>query len=403
MLDFPGSPPDAMRILHVISTTDPAYGGPVESVAQLGSYLKGLGVQVEVAACRDAPDAPWIPAYPLEVHAMGPAWGFYGYSSRLVPWLRARSGQYDLWIINGIWQYHASAAARVAHAHHVPYLVYTHGMLDPWSRRAHPIKYVKKFAYWSLFESHTLRRAAAVCFTAEEEAALARRYFPFGSWNSEVIGAGVAEPKQAIADRARHALDQFPELQGKRIWLFLGRLHPKKGLDLLLRAFAELAGRDASLHLLVVGEGAAPYVAAMRSLAQHLGISERVTFAGPLYAERKWAAYRIAELFVLPSHQENFAIVVAEALACGLPVCISDRVNIWREIAGANAGLVCKDSEISLRESLAHWVALSPDDRAAYRSAARKCYDANFHIRSAGQRLLRLAGEIGALKNPVSV
>src|SRR5690349_6044496 len=120
-----------MRVLHIISTTNPGFGGPVESVAQLGSYLNGLGVRVEVAACSDAPDAPWLARYPLPVHPMGPGLGNYGYSSRLIPWLREHGPAFDLWIINGIWQYHASAASRTARKLGKPYLVYTHGMLDP--------------------------------------------------------------------------------------------------------------------------------------------------------------------------------------------------------------------------------------------------------------------------------
>lgn len=377
-----------MRILHIISTTDPAYGGPVESVAQLGTCLSSMGVTVQVAACADSPDAEWLKRYPLEVHALGPGLGNYGYSPRLVPWLRDHGGGYDVWIINGIWHYHAVATARVARELRKPYLVYTHGMLDPWSRRAHPLKYVKKLVYWTLFEQFTLRHASAVCFTAQEEARLSRQYFPMGAWRSFVVGAGVESPESPESGSQDELLSRYAELRGKRVWLFLSRLHAKKGLDLLLRSFAKAAREDAALHLLVVGAGERSYVAKMRSLARKLGLESRTTFAGPMYGPEKWRAYRMAELFVLPSHQENFGIVVAEALAVGLPVCISNRINIWKEVADSAAGLVCDDDVQSLDRALEGWNRLSGEERDEYGVRARACFEAHFHIRQAASRLL---------------
>lgn len=377
-----------MRVLHIISTTDPAYGGPVESVAQLGTHLKRLGASVEVVACADAPGSPWIERYPLPVHAVGPGFGSFGYSARLNPWLRAHGTQYDVWVINGIWQYHASAAARTAKRLGMPYLIYTHGMLDPWSRRAHPFKYLKKLVYWSLLEQWTLRGAAAVCFTADEESKLARTYFPFGAWNAYVVGAGIAQPPDAAPDARTVFIARFPELEGKRLWLFLSRLHPKKGLDILLRSFAEVAHTDPALHLLIVGQGVSDFVASIRRLVGQLSLGSRVSIAGPLYGADKWMAYRNSELFILPSHQENFGIVIAEALAAGLPVCISNRINIWREVANAKAGLICKDSQPSLTAALRQWLALSGDDRAPYVENAKKCFRDHFQISAAAGRLL---------------
>lgn len=376
-----------MRILHIISTTDPGYGGPVESVAQLGQYLGSMGITVEVAACADSPRAEWLSRYPLKVHPLGPGLGRYGYSRRLVPWLRRHGEGYDAWIINGLWHYHAFATARVARQMVKPYLIYTHGMLDPWSRRAHPLKYLKKLIYWALFEQFTLRHAEAVCFTATEEARLAERYFPMGTWRGFVVGAGIERPDSIQPGTAEDLSSTYPELRGKRIWLFLSRLHPKKGLDLLLRSFAGAARQDGALHLLVVGSGEEPYVTRMKSLASRLGIERRVTFTGPMYGPEKWRAYRIAELFVLPSHQENFGIVVAEALAVGLPVCISNRINIWKEVADNGAGLVCDDDVRSLERALDRWNRLSDKEKGEYQLRARLCFDAHFHIRQAASRL----------------
>jgi glycosyltransferase involved in cell wall biosynthesis len=376
-----------MRILHIISTTDPKYGGPVESVAQLGQYLRKKGVFAEVVACQDSPDFKRPTAYPLPVHALGPALGDYGYTPRLVPWLETQGRSYDCWIINGIWQYHAAAAARVAKRIGKKYLVYTHGMLDPWSRRAHPAKYLKKFVYWSVFEQHTLRRAAAVCFTAEEESALAHRYFPFGRWHDFVVGAGVEYPPDLDGGAIGRLRSRFPSLDGKKVWLFLSRLHPKKALDVLLHSFARVAGDNPNVHLLIVGPGDVRYVQRLVALSRELGIESQTTFTGPLYGEDKWCAYRLAELFLLPSHQENFGIVVAEALALGIPVCISDKVNIWREVQESGAGLICRDTVDDLTRCLKRWHDMSPEEKKSMRKRARESFAAHFHVSCAADRL----------------
>jgi glycosyltransferase involved in cell wall biosynthesis len=376
-----------MRVLHVIHTTNPAYGGPVESVAQLGSYLKGLGVEVEVVGGADPPHAKWAAGYVLPAIGAGPGLGRYGYSTRLIPWLREHGGQYDVWVINGIWQYHAHAAAKVARELHKPYLVYPHGMLDPWSRRAHPFKYLKKFAYWILTERATLRDAAYVCFTAVEEEALALQYFSVGKWRSRVIGAGVAQPPAVQISELNDFLNKHQELEGKRILLFLGRIHPKKGLDILIRAFANLARTDSTVHLLVVGEGEPALMTAMHELCAAMRVVNRVTFAGPLYGRAKWLAYAVAELFVLPSHQENFGIAVAEALAVGVPVCISSRVNIWREINDSGAGIICEDHDESVVAALSEWCRKSITERERFSQAALRCFLSKFHISIAANNL----------------
>jgi glycosyltransferase involved in cell wall biosynthesis len=132
---------------------------------------------------------------------------------------------------------------------------------------------------------------------------------------------------------------RWPEAGNRRIVLFLGRLHPKKGLDILAQAFATVArGRD-DVHLVIAGpdDGAR---AATEALLSSLGVRERATFTGMLRGEDKLAAFGAADAFVLASRSENFGLAVVEAMACGLPVIVSDRVNIWREVEGAGAAVV---------------------------------------------------------------
>ena len=389
-----------MRILHVLSTLNPAYGGPVEAVKQLGLYVANLGVQIEVAVCGDRQTDPWISQYPLPVHALGPAIGKkYCYTPRLRPWLEKHGRSYDAWVINAIWQFNSIGTASVAQRMRMPYFVYTHGMLDPWSKRAHPIKHLKKLVYWKLFEQNVLERACAVCFTAEEESRLASTYFPSSSWNAYVVGSGIAPPPAPNAHAIEALLQRCPEFRGKRLWIFLGRIHPKKGVDLMLKAFSALEPKKRNTHLIVAGPGDNAYISAMQRLAADAGVAGEVNFTGPLYGESKWAALKISELFILPSHQENFGISVVEALAMGVPVCISDKVNIWREIAAAEAGIVCGDTEPSLLAKLQGWNNLDSAEHAAFSKRAVACFQQNFHVERAARRYIaRLSQETPQLR-----
>jgi glycosyltransferase involved in cell wall biosynthesis len=168
----------------------------------------------------------------------------------------------------------------------------------------------------------------------------------------------------------------------------MGRLHPKKGCDLLLDAFAVTLARDPAWHLVMAGPDPAGWSAQLRAQAAALGIAGRVTWPGMLSGALKWGAICAAEVFVLPSHQENFGIAVVEALACGRPALISHPVNIWREIDQAQAGLVAEDSAEGTRELLDRWHQVPLAEHAGYRARARACFQQHFHIDASAARVL---------------
>lgn len=157
-----------MKILHLLSTIDPRAGGPTEGVRQSGVDMKSLGHEVEVVTLDD-PAAPWLAAFPLTVHALGPSRGNYGLTPHLVPWLKSHAAQFDAVIINGLWQYHSYGAWKALRELDVPYYVFPHGMLDPWFKRTYPLKHLKKSLYWPWAEYRVLRDARRVLFTADEE------------------------------------------------------------------------------------------------------------------------------------------------------------------------------------------------------------------------------------------
>lgn len=380
-----------MRLLHLLRSVDPAHGGPMEAVLQSGLALGRMGHTVEIATLDD-PRAGFLTGYALPVHALGPigAGDGYGYAPDYVPWLRRHAGAYDAVIVNGLWQYHAFGAWRALAGGPVPYYVFTHGMLDPWFKRAYPAKHAKKWLYWPWADYRLLRDARAVLFTCEEERRLARETFWLYRARETVVAFGTSRPPDDIEGQRAAFLAAHPEVRDKRLLLFLSRIHAKKGCDLLLEAYARVAREHADLHLMIAGPDQTGWQGELERQAAALGIADRVSWPGMLRGEQKWGAFRAADAYLLPSHQENFGIAVAEALGCGVPVLISDKVNIWREIAEAQAGFVETDSADGCERTLRRWLSLSIDDRAAMRAAALALFDERFTVEAMARSLVEV-------------
>jgi glycosyltransferase involved in cell wall biosynthesis len=308
-----------------------------------------------------------------------------GYSPKLIPWIRAHHRAYDFVIVNGIWQFSSFGTWCALRGSGRPYHVFPHGMLDPWFKERYPLKHLKKWLYWPWAEYRVLRDAAAVLFTCEEERIQARRSFWLYRCRESVVSYGTSGPVGDAALQRSLFLDKFPQLRGRRLLLFLGRVHEKKGCRELINAFREIvAGRNAAaaehLTLVMAGPAESDYAREVQRSAERFGLADRVLWTGMLAGDLKWGAFHAAEAFMLPSHQENFGIAVAEALACGVPVLISNKVNIWREIAEDRAGLVESDDLPGTIALMERWLALSEHAQREMGRAARGCFERRFEI-----------------------
>jgi glycosyltransferase involved in cell wall biosynthesis len=382
-----------MKLLHLIRTLDPAIGGPIEVLRQFGQAATRKGNAVEVVTL-DAPEAQFLAGFPLPVHALGPAKGRFGYTDRLVPWLIANGKRYDVVVVEGLWQFHSYGAWK-ALAGRIPYVVFTHGMLDPWFKKRYPLKHLKKSLFWWTCQYRVLRAASAVVHTCEQEAVLARESFPsLRNCNQVVSPLGVAGPPATIEQDRAAFLEHFPELADRRLLLFLSRIHPKKGCDLLIEAFARVASDHPDSHLVMAGPDEIGWKDELVRSAAARGVADRITWTGMLTGELKWGAFHSAEAFILPSHSENFGMVIAEALACGAPVLISDKVNIWREIERDGAGIVQPDTLQGTVELLQRWFALDGSVSNDMRRRARTCFVQRFEIENAAQSFIELMSSL---------
>ena len=388
-----------LRILHIIASVDPSSGGPIEGILRQEKVTGGVdGRVVREIVSLDLPDAPFLKSFPIAVHALGrPIVGndpvrrlqrHYRYSPDYAPWIRANAHRFDCAIVHGLWNYSALAAAWTLPGSGLPYFVFTHGMLDPWFRAYYPKKHVAKQLSWLIAEGRLLAHARSVLFTCAEEQRQAEGAFRGYSYTGTVVGYGTTRPP-AVSESGRAALAEIvPDAGDRPYLLFLSRIHAKKGCDLLIEGFARMADRRPELRLVMVGPSEPTLLAELQAIVARHGLEDRVIWPGPVFGDAKWALIAAAEAFILPSHQENFGIAVAEALAGGTPVLISDKVNIWQEIADAGAGLVAPDTVDGVIDLLARWFATPDAARIAMGQAGLDLFARQFDVANTAPALL---------------
>ena len=375
-----------MRILHVIRSLHPEYGGPAQLVRCIVAAGPRLGWEGEVASL-DLPDQPFLKEIHFPVHALGENTSTYGYSKRWVPWLRENIGRFDGVVVHGIWQYQSWGTWNAIHGVK-PYVLFPHGMLDPYFKRRYPLKHLKKWVYWHLAERSVLRDANSVLFTCDTEQQLAPESFRMPPWNAAVVPYGAESPTGDPAQQAEAFYGACPAARERRFFLYLGRIHPKKGCDLLVDAFASIANEREDIDLVMAGPDAGMRDA-LQSRVAAAGLTHRVHWPGLVTGDVKWGAFHASDAFVLPSHQENFGIAVAEALGCSRPVLISDQVNIWPEIESDGAGLVAADTLEGTQSLLLRWLALADREQDAMRLRARACFENRYNLDQNVSELVR--------------
>ena len=381
-----------MRILHIIDTLDPASGGPAESIRRILASYPAMGHSGEVVTL-DEPDAAFLRELNFTVHALGPRGSTYGANPRLIPWLKENRARFDGAVSHGLWTFNGYATWK-AFAGKLPYCIFPHGMLDPYFKRAFPMKHAKKWLYWMTAQYWILCRAHRVLFTSIAEAELAKQSFWLHRWKPQVVPYGASGP-EGDPEAYRHAFfTHCPGVAGKPYLLFLGRIHPKKGCDLLVDAFAKIASQVPDLQLVFAGPDQINWRAELEAKAAATGIADRLHWPGMIRGDLKWGAYYGCEAFVLPSHQENFGISVAEALACSKPVLLADKVNIAADIQAAGAAFVEPDTAEGTLRLLQAWLRTTPAERAHMAANALVCFRARYDMRENAKAIIHIFEDV---------
>ena len=386
-----------MKILRVISSMDPKSGGPCQGIRNSIPALKELGVYNEVV-CLDEPNSKYLQKDDFKIHAIGASKGAWGYSEKLVTWLKNNIENFDAVIIHGLWQYNSYAvykAFKAVKTNKTKYFVMPHGMLDPYFQKAsgRKLKAARNWVFWKLIENKVVNNAAGVLFTCQEELLLARKTFtPYRPKNELNVGYGIQNPPMFKDSMITAFQQKCPNLKNKPFILFLSRVNIKKGLDLLIEAYknwAESIPAEMHLDLVIAGPGSETEFGKglMHYVNNNDTIKKHVHFTGMLSGDAKWGAFYGTEAFVLPSHQENFGIAIVEALACGKPVLISNKVNIWREIQDQSAGFVENDDVKGTFNLLSGYSNLSNKEKSDMIKHAKRTYVKYYSIKPAAQKL----------------
>jgi glycosyltransferase involved in cell wall biosynthesis len=348
-----------LRVLQVIPSVGPLRGGPSEAIRTLTRGLARAGMEVHVATTDD--NGPGRLSVPLGTPVReGRAW--YRYFPRqlrpytvswpLSRWLARHVGDYDLVHIHAVFSFAPTMAAVWARRAEVPYIVRPLGVLNQWGMRQHR-PWVKRVSFRCL-ERPLLGGAAALHYTSEQERQeVARLKIECPTVVIPNPVEAPLTPREQMAGRFRTA---YPQLKGRTVLVFLSRLDAKKGLELLLLAFAGARARYPALALVVAGEGDPSYVSSLRRLASRLGIGDATIWTGFVRGAQKWEVLAGADVFVLPSYSENFAVAAAEAMTVGVPVLVSDRVGIHGAIVDAKAGLVVPCVEAAWTQAILEMV-----------------------------------------------
>jgi glycosyltransferase involved in cell wall biosynthesis len=377
-----------MRLATIVSSLNPALGGPVESTVLCERNMKKLGHELSVITL-DSPSAPWLKKLTFEPVCLGPAW-FSGYTPRLLQYMQQYRREFEAVILHGIWDYPVAIGPALKKLG-IPYVVVPHGCLDPYFIDYFPFKhFLKKAPYYKLFVAPSLRDSVAVLFTTDEERRLASQSYMPAAGQRLTMRYGIDLPDFNAATYAGPFRERLNSLKGKRLLLYLGRIHPKKGCDLLLEAYAiARAGRPDS-HLLMAGPGDKRWLNKLKRMAEALGIGSHVDWLGPVYGDNKWYLYRTSDAFILPSHMENFGISVVEAMSQGLPVLITDKVNIHNSISANGTGLVDSDDLPGITRLLCEYLDLPDSETKFMGHAARQLVEKEFLARYSAEDLVQI-------------
>lgn len=335
-----------MKILRVIPSMNPIFGGPSQGIRNAIPYFQKEGITTEVV-CMDGPTAIYSVEDSFKIHKLSKGKSSYQYQPELLLWLKNNIHNYDYIIVHGLWQYHNLAVYKAMKSlkknnHKVPKVVIMpHGMLDPYFQKATDRKWkaLRNELVWSFIEKKCINQADAVFYTCEEEMRLAsttfKSYKPKKVFN---VGYGIQMPPENTESLKEDFYKMYPEIKNKKYLLFLSRIHEKKGVDLLINAYNDLFKKNNDLpDLVIAGPTTYEFAQQMIKLASH---NPKIHFSGMLTGNAKWGAFYNCEAYLLPSHQENFGIAIVEAMACNKPVLITKNVNIWNEIYEGGGGWV---------------------------------------------------------------
>jgi glycosyltransferase involved in cell wall biosynthesis len=383
-----------MKILHIVSSINPKDGGISRAVDILAKGLSEFNYVNEILTLDDINSKYISDNLSNNIHAIGPTKTVWGFTPLLKPWLNSNLCIFDILIIHGLWQYHSYATYKAwknINGLKPRFFVMPHGMLDPYFQKAkgRQFKAIRNWFFWKLIENKIVNNADHLLFTCLTEKVLAKETFkPYKPKSEIVIGLGSDAPPE-FNNRMTIAFNAKIGNSITGYWLFISRIHEKKGVDLLIKAYLALAKEVVNLPALIIaGPGLETIFG--KQILELASLNNNIYFPGMLTGDAKWGAFYNSEIFILPSHQENFGIAIVEAMACKIPVLITNKVNIWREIENGKGGIICEDNLTSVLASLKQWVNLNVTQKKTMGENAFDTFYAHFTAKATSKKFVEI-------------
>jgi glycosyltransferase involved in cell wall biosynthesis len=341
-----------LNILYISPSYYPAfkYGGPTQAIFLLTKALVKKNTNVDVFTTnagiekKNIRTNTWYDYEGVRVkYFRYIGYEHYNFSVTYLNELRKTVKNYDLVHITALWNFPVLVASFLSSKYNLPYLITLNGVL---TKEAFNIKSTRiKKIYFNLFSKKNIFHSSALHFTSKYEEEKFLEFTNITKKSSFIIPNGL--DLSAITFNEEIFFEQFPLLKDKKYILFLGRLNKIKGIDVLISAFKKLSQEFTDLFLVICGPDNDNYRLEIDNFLDHTVIN-KIMFTGSITEKDKWTALKSAELFVLPSYSENFGLAAIEAMACGTPVIVSNKVGIYKEVQEAEAGLVVETTPESI-------------------------------------------------------
>jgi glycosyltransferase involved in cell wall biosynthesis len=399
-----------MKLLMVIPYYWPSFsrGGPVVSLHCLNKALvrKGIDVTVYTTNVDLGIEVPVncevdIEGVKVNYFSFSRLFGFitpfgWQFSWRLTQALKENLASFDLVYIATVWRYPTVIAAYYSRRYRKPYVVAPRGMLYP---EVFSKKLWKKWLFYKLFLKDVILGSSALHYTTDDEAQKTQAFLNLNN-RKIIVPNGIELFDFPLSINGEKFKTRYPYLKDKKVILFLGRLNWKKGLDILIKAFARLIKERTDAHLLIVGPDELGYINRVKRWVRQYGMNYvdygtnckeplkdiQVTFTGMLTGKQKLEAYMASDIFVLPSYSENFGMTVVEALSLGLAVIISNKVGVYRQIEQSRAGIVIDTQAQSLYEAI-KLLLENPDLRKEIGINGRKLVEEYYNIEIIAEKM----------------
>ena len=379
-----------MKVLHVIPSLDSSDGGPTTALAHMAGSVAVEGIDVFVATTIDREEAAEKQlqfGVPIRVDS----WTcyffprqsrFYKISVSLLKWLWDHTREYDLVHIHAVFSFAPIAAWRAALRSKVPYIVCPHGLLNQWGM-IHRRKRLKALSF-RFIERPLLNGASAIHYTstAEQDEAAPLHL----TARSVVVPLGIDTSAFHHLPGRNVFEEAHPVAKSRSLTLFLSRIDPKKGIEMLLQAWKLVAESHPNTLLVLAGSGAADYTASLHALAKELGIDSKIVWTGLLGHEGRRAALGAADVFVLPSKSESFGLALLEAMASGVPCVSTTGVALGQEAAAAGAVRLASYDARDIASAIIDLLN-SPETRTGLGEAGKSFAASRYSLKSMGQAL----------------